>query len=104
MKNECIKQDNASWFVDYDFILKETALVVCGSDGVGTLFIILKGNHLDDFKEIISKPALNKEIHGCLGECIRYAAQSPDIMPERCTIGGIFSSKLSFTKSKSATL
>lgn len=92
--NEIHAKDN-SWYIHYDFNLNETALVICGNDGVGTMFIILADDHIEEFWNIVDKnDDINSPINGTLGECIRYAAQHKDLIPERCTIGGVFSSKL----------
>ena len=90
----------ATWFVNYDFQLDETALVIGGSDGIGVFFIILRGDHRNEFDEIVKKnDGLNEGIYGCLGECIRFACEHEDVIPWRCTIGG-WGSKLSIVKSK----
>lgn len=86
---------DADWFVNYDFSLDETALVIGGSDGLGVFFIVLNGDHRDEFLDVIKKSeGFNEGINGCLGECIRFAAAHEDVLPRRCTIGGVFSSKL----------
>lgn len=89
----------ASWFVDYDIVDGTTALVVCGADGIGVLFLVLSGDKTEEFKKVVDKyEHFNEGIDGALGECIRYASQHKDILPNRCTIGGVFSSKLTITK------
>jgi len=88
--------EKAAWFVDYDLVDGTTALVVCGSDGIGVLFLVLRGNKTEEFAQVANK--YEKSVFGALGECIRFAAQHEDLIPERCTIGGIFSSKLKFSK------
>jgi len=91
--------DKCSWFVDYDFNDDTTALVICGSDGIGVFFIVLKGNKTAEFKAVADKYEKNNAgIFGALGECIRFASSHEDLIPERCTIGGIFSSKLKIIK------
>ena len=90
----------ACWFVNYDFGLDETALVIGGSDGIGVFFLVLRGDHRDEFSEVIEKYYKpNDEVKGCLGECIRFAAAHKDVIPERCTIGGVFSSRLGIRES-----
>ncbi len=92
---------DADWFVDYDIEENNTALVVEGSDGVGVLFLVLKNNHVKEFLEIVEKTEkTGNGVKGGLGECIRYAAQHKDIMPEKCTIGGVFSSILKMVKNR----
>ena len=94
-RNITLSCKEADWFVNYNIVDNTTALVIAGADGIGTFFMVLRNDHIDDFKEVIEKyDGWSKEIKGCLGECIRYAAQHEDLIPERCTIGGVFSSKL----------
>lgn len=92
-RNMTLSSEEAEWFVNYNIADNTTAVVVTGSDGIGVFFIVLKNNHLDEFKEI-TKRYLGWRRKGCLGECIRYASQHGDLIPEKCTIGGVFSSKL----------
>lgn len=81
--------ERVDWFVNYDMCNNETSLVICGSDSIGVLFLILKNDHIEDFKKVIKESeGFNKYIHGCLCECIRWAVRHPDIEPEKCTIGG----------------
>lgn len=90
--------EKCSWFVDYDVNDNTTALVICGSDSIGVFFIVLKGDKIEEFKTIADKyEQQNPNIFGALGECIRYASSHEDLIPDRCTIGGIFSSKLKMT-------
>lgn len=96
-----INPERADWFINYDVQTNETALVICGADGIGVLFLILKNNHIEDFETVIKQyEGFNKNIHGCLGECIRWAVQQSDIIPERCTIGGIGPNLIRFTQTK----
>lgn len=87
----------ADWFVNYDADSDVTAIVVCGADGIGVMFICLSGDLTKELKEVAEKYAgFNKGINGELGECIRYACTHGKLLPERCTIGGAFSSQLAF--------
>ena len=87
----------AEWFVNYDSEMNETALVIGGGDGVGVFFLILKNNHVEDFHKIMREANnIERGLADALGECIRYAAQHDDLIPERCTIGGVFNSRLAF--------
>ena len=87
----------ADWFVNYDVNSDVTAIVVCGADGLGVMFICLSGDLTKELKEVAEKYAgFNKGISGELGECIRYACAHEKLLPERCTIGGVFSSQLAF--------
>ena len=87
--NETISFKNADWFVNYNIPDDTTALVICGSDGIGVMFIVLQGNHVDDFQKVIDENKnFNPGIDGCLGECIRWACEHEDLIPLRCTIGG----------------
>lgn len=98
---QIINPERADWFIDYNICSNETALVICGSDGIGVLFLILKNDHIEDFKKVIKESeGFNKDIHGCLGECIRWAARHSDIMPEKCTIGGFGCNFIRFTKTE----
>lgn len=91
----------ADWFISYDVPSNTTALVICGADGIGVFFLVLQGNHIDEFTSVIEKyDGFNKGINGCLGECIRFAAQHKDTIPEKCTIGGALSTKLSIKNIK----
>ena len=93
--------ERADWFVNYDIHNDETALVICGADGIGVLFIVLKNNHIEDFETVIKQyEGFNKDINGCLGECIRWAVRQSDVIPERCTIGGLGPNLIRFTKTK----
>ena len=93
--NSGIAYKEADWFISYDNPSNETALVICGSDGIGVFFIVLRGDHTDEFQEVVKKSyGLNKYINGCLGECIRFAAQHKDLIPGRSTVGG-WSTRLS---------
>ena len=82
----------SNWYIDYEIVSNETALVIPGADGIGVFFLILNNNHIKDFEKVIEEyKGFNKDIDGLLGECIRYACASEDIVPERCTIGGFYS-------------
>lgn len=94
-RNKTLSYKEADWFVNYNMDDNTTALVVAGADGIGVLFIVLKNDHIDDFRKVIEQyDGWSKEIKGCLGECIRWAVKQDDIIPERCTIGGIFGPKV----------
>jgi hypothetical protein len=96
--NITLSFDNADWFVNYNIPDDTTALVICGADTIGVMFIVLKGNHIDEFKKVIEEyKDFNPGVNGCLGECIRWAVMQNDIIPERCTIGGLYS-KMTITK------
>lgn len=98
MNNETLSFDNANWFVNYNKLDNTTALVICGADGIGVVFIVLQGNHIDNFKKVIEKyENFNPGINGCLGECIRWAVMQDSIIPNRCTIGGLYS-KMTITE------
>lgn len=92
MNNETLSFEEADWFINYNIPDDTTALVICGADAIGVMFIVLKGNHIDEFKEVVEKyKNFNPGINGCLGECIRWAVMQDDIIPSRCTIGGWYS-------------
>lgn len=96
--NKTLSFKEADWFVNYNIPDDTTALVICGADTIGVMFIVLHGDHIDDFKKVIEKyKDFNPGINGCLGECIRWAVMQDDIIPERCTIGGLYS-KMTITK------
>ena len=100
MKNETLSFEEASWFVNYNIPDDTTALVISGADGIGVMFIVLQGNHIEDFKKVVEEyKDFNPDINGCLGECIRWAVMQEDIIPERCTIGGL-KSKMTISKKK----
>lgn len=95
--NTTYSYKDADWYISYDVPSNTTALVVPGADGIGVLFLVLNGMHVDEFKEVIQKyEHFNESINGCLGECIRFASQSPYLNTDRCTIGG-WHSRLSMT-------
>ena len=92
-------EEQATWYVDYDVKDDTTALVIAGSDGIGVFFLVLKGDKTEEFKNVADKSrGFNKGIYGELGECIRFACQHKDLIVERCTIGGVFSTKLKIEK------
>ena len=100
INNKTLSFDKADWFVNYNIPDDTTALVICGADGIGVMFIVLRGDHIDDFKKVIEEfNEFNPDINGVLGECIRWAVMQDDIIPERCTIGGLYT-KMTISKIK----
>ena len=91
--------DKGTWYVAYNIREDTTSLVIGGSDMVGVMYLVLQGDRVAEFREVAEKNyEVNKGIFGAFGECIRFASSHEDLIPERCTIGGIFSSKLKIIK------
>ena len=64
-RNKTLSYKEADWFVNYNMDDNTTALVVAGADGIGVLFIVLKNDHIDDFRKVIEQyDGWSKEIKG----------------------------------------
>lgn len=75
-------------YISYARDLHETAVVLKGADGLGTIYMIVDGDKRKEVEKVIEEYSQDKWLkEGLFGEVLAWACQHPDLNVARSSIG-----------------
>lgn len=75
-------------YISFARDMYETAIVLKGADGIGTMFLILNGDKRKEVENVIEEYSQEKWLKdGLFGEVVAWACKHPDLNVERSTVG-----------------
>lgn len=79
--------DLGAGYVSYNFELKETAVVLKGTDGIGVMYLIVRGDKREDVAKVVEDAVAIWGEDSAFAAAFSWACKHPDLDLSRTTFG-----------------